>query len=59
VARAEADILQAQAKLKQAGKHFLLVVQDVHSMAELLRFLRRMSDFVRGEEKIPEKLATT
>jgi len=48
-----------KAKLKQAGKNFLLVVDDVHSMAELLRFLRRMSDFVHGEDKVPEKAAAT
>jgi transcription-repair coupling factor (superfamily II helicase) len=35
-----------KAKLKQAGKHFLLVVDDMRSMAELLKFLRRMHDFV-------------
>ncbi|HMH22697.1 MAG TPA: transcription-repair coupling factor [Puia sp.] len=42
------DFIQKQtnkAKLKQAGKHFLLVVQDIHSMQELLEFLRRMSAF--------------
>ena len=35
-----------KAKLKQAGKHFLLVVDDMRTMADLLRFLQRMSDFV-------------
>jgi transcription-repair coupling factor (superfamily II helicase) len=35
-----------KAKLKQAGKHFLLVVDDIRSMADLLGFLRRMSAFV-------------
>jgi transcription-repair coupling factor (superfamily II helicase) len=34
-----------KAKLKQAGKHFLLVVNDVRSMADLLGFLKRMSNF--------------
>jgi transcription-repair coupling factor (superfamily II helicase) len=34
-----------KAKLKQAGKHFLLVVSDVRSMADLLGFLKRMSNF--------------
>ena len=44
-----------KAKLKQAGKLFLLVVQDMHSMAELLRFLQRMSGYVEGEEAVVEK----
>lgn len=35
-----------KAKLKQAGKLFLLVVDDIRSMRELLRFLQRMSGFV-------------
>ena len=34
-----------KAKLKQAGKHFLLVVDDIRSMADLLVFLQRMSSF--------------
>jgi transcription-repair coupling factor (superfamily II helicase) len=34
-----------KAKLKQAGKHFLLVVDDIRSMADLLGFLQRMSSF--------------
>jgi len=34
-----------KARLKQAGKHFLLVVDDVRSMADLLTFLQRMSKF--------------
>jgi transcription-repair coupling factor (superfamily II helicase) len=34
-----------KAKLKQAGKHFLLVVNEVRSMADLLGFLKRMSNF--------------
>ena len=47
-----------KAKLKQAGKHFLLVVDDMNSMAELLTFLRRMNDFVY-EDATKGKLATT
>jgi len=35
-----------KARLKQAGKHFLLVVDDMRAMADLLRFLQRMNDFV-------------
>lgn len=35
-----------KARLKQAGKHFLLVTDDVRSMADLLDFLRRMGKFV-------------
>jgi len=35
-----------KARLKQAGKHFLLVVDHIRSMADLLDFLRRMSKFV-------------
>jgi len=35
-----------KARLKQAGKHFLLVVDHIRSMAELLDFLQRMSKFV-------------
>jgi transcription-repair coupling factor (superfamily II helicase) len=34
-----------KAKLKQAGKHFLLVVDDIRSMTELLGFLKRMANF--------------
>jgi transcription-repair coupling factor (superfamily II helicase) len=36
-----------KARLKQAGKHFLLVVNDVKSMADLLGFLKRMNEFVK------------
>jgi transcription-repair coupling factor (superfamily II helicase) len=46
------DYLQKQtnkAKLKQAGKHFLLVVDDIRSMADLLGFLRRMGNFVLAD----------
>ena len=35
-----------KARLKQAGKHFLLVVDHIRSMADLLDFLQRMSKFV-------------
>lgn len=35
-----------KAKLKQTGKHFLLVVNNVRTMAELLDFLKRMAKFV-------------
>ena len=38
-----------KARLKQAGKHFLLVAGDVRSMGDLLVFLRRMSKFVLQE----------
>ncbi len=34
-----------KAKLKQAGKHFLLVVDDIRSMGDLLGFLQRMGIF--------------
>jgi transcription-repair coupling factor (superfamily II helicase) len=37
-----------KARLRQAGKLFLLVVEDIRSMAELLSFLRRMSGFVEN-----------
>jgi transcription-repair coupling factor (superfamily II helicase) len=42
------EYLQKQtnkAKLKQTGRHFLLVVDDIRSMADLLGFLQRMSNF--------------
>jgi transcription-repair coupling factor (superfamily II helicase) len=38
-----------KAKLKQAGKHFLLVVEDIRSMADLLAFLQRMSKFTLAD----------
>ena len=38
-----------KAKLKQTGKHFLLVVDDIRSMAALLGFLKRMSNFVLAD----------
>jgi transcription-repair coupling factor (superfamily II helicase) len=37
-----------KAKLKQAGKHFLLVVADIRSMRDLLQFLQRMAGAVEG-----------
>jgi transcription-repair coupling factor (superfamily II helicase) len=38
-----------KAKLKQTGKHFLLVVDDIRSMADLLAFLKRMANFVLAD----------
>jgi transcription-repair coupling factor (superfamily II helicase) len=35
-----------KAKLKQTGRNFLLVLDDIRSMADLLGFLKRMSAFV-------------
>jgi transcription-repair coupling factor (superfamily II helicase) len=35
-----------KARLKQAGKHFLLVVDHMRVMGDLLKFLQRMNDFV-------------
>ncbi len=35
-----------KAKLKQAGKNFLLVVDDMKRMADILGFLKRMASFV-------------
>jgi transcription-repair coupling factor (superfamily II helicase) len=46
------DFLQQQtnkARLKQAGKNFLLVIDDSRSMADLLGFLQRMSKFVHRQ----------
>ena len=40
------DFIQKQTnkvKLKQAGKLFLLVIQDIHSMQQLLQFLQKMN----------------
>ncbi len=37
-----------KAKLKQAGKLFLLVVADIHSMRDLLTFLQQMGRSVSG-----------
>jgi transcription-repair coupling factor (superfamily II helicase) len=45
-----------KAKLKQAGKHFLLVVADVRSMRDLLQFLQRMAGAVRGKLQESDKL---
>jgi transcription-repair coupling factor (superfamily II helicase) len=36
-----------KAKLKQVGKLFLLVVQDIKTMQQILDFLTRMRDFVK------------
>jgi transcription-repair coupling factor (superfamily II helicase) len=41
-----------KARLKQAGKHFLLIVDDVRSMPDLLAFLQRMSKFVLTPEAL-------
>jgi transcription-repair coupling factor (superfamily II helicase) len=38
-----------KAKLKQTGKHFLLLVDNIRSMADLLVFLKRMSNFVLAD----------
>ncbi len=38
-----------KAKLKQTGKHFLLVVDNIRSMADLLGFLKRMSNYVLAD----------
>jgi transcription-repair coupling factor (superfamily II helicase) len=42
-----------KARLKQAGKHFLLVVDHVRSMADLLAFLQRMSKYVLSPRTAP------
>ncbi|HWB91410.1 MAG TPA: transcription-repair coupling factor [Puia sp.] len=47
------DYLQKQtnkARLKQAGKNFLLVIDHTRTMADLLGFLQRMNKFVFGEQ---------
>ncbi|HVS95408.1 MAG TPA: TRCF domain-containing protein, partial [Puia sp.] len=44
-----------KARLKQAGKHFLLVADDLRSMADLLGFLRRMSKFVLQQSEAAAK----
>jgi len=44
------DFLQQQtnkARLRQAGKNFLLVIEHCRTMADLLAFLRRMSKFAK------------
>jgi transcription-repair coupling factor (superfamily II helicase) len=46
------DFLQQQtnkARLKQAGKNFLLVIDDCSTMADLLAFLQRMGKFVHRQ----------
>ena len=47
------DYLQKQtnkARLKQTGKNFLLVIDHIRAMADLLSFLQRMNKFVFGEQ---------
>jgi transcription-repair coupling factor (superfamily II helicase) len=46
-----------KARLKQTGKLFLLVVEDVRSMAALLEFLRRMETYVGISHSSPKSLA--
>ena len=41
-----------KARLKQAGKLFLLVVDDIRSMNDLLTFLQKMSAYVQEEEAV-------
>jgi transcription-repair coupling factor (superfamily II helicase) len=41
-----------KAKLKQVGKLFLLVVEDVKSMQQILSFLQRMLNFSNKEEVV-------
>jgi transcription-repair coupling factor (superfamily II helicase) len=41
-----------KAKLKQVGKMFLLVVEDVKSMQQILNFLQRMREFAGSEEVV-------
>ncbi|RYG54694.1 MAG: transcription-repair coupling factor [Chitinophagaceae bacterium] len=58
----ESDIFQSillylqtqtnKAKLKQVGKLFLLVVEDVKSMQQILNFLQRMLNFANKEEVV-------
>ena len=46
------DFIQKQtnkAKLKQAGKLFLLVVEDIRSMQQLLQFLQKMNGAMHGK----------
>jgi len=50
------DYLQKQtnkARLKQAGKHFLLVVDHTRTMADMLDFLQRMSKYSIAEARAP------
>jgi transcription-repair coupling factor (superfamily II helicase) len=41
-----------KAKLKQVGKLFLLVVDDVKSMPQIVQFLGRMKNFVHSVAEI-------
>jgi transcription-repair coupling factor (superfamily II helicase) len=43
-----------KAKLKQAGKNFLLVVDDIRGMEEMLRFLSLMKKAVIKEVVVEE-----
>ena len=36
-----------KARLKQAGKHFLLVVDNIHSMQDIFAFLKKMHQYAR------------
>ena len=45
-----------KAKLKQAGKNFLLVVDDIRGMDEMLRFLTLMKKAVVKEEVVVEEV---
>jgi transcription-repair coupling factor (superfamily II helicase) len=47
-----------KAKLKQTGKNFLLVVDDMKSMADILGFLKRMAGFVLAPQAT-EKFSPT
>ena len=50
------DYLQKQtnkARLKQAGKHFLLVVDHTRTMADILDFLQRMSKYALAAAAVP------
>jgi transcription-repair coupling factor (superfamily II helicase) len=37
-----------KAKLKQTGKLFMLIVDDVPTMSDILKFLRSMKSYVAG-----------
>jgi transcription-repair coupling factor (superfamily II helicase) len=41
-----------KAKLKQVGKLFLLIVEDVKSMQQILAFLQRMKSFTAEKEEV-------
>ncbi|ULQ54983.1 transcription-repair coupling factor [Flavihumibacter rivuli] len=43
-----------KARLKQTGKNFLLVVDDMRDMKTIHGFLKRMHDTVLAAEKVPE-----